>query len=91
VDEACAHRTAVFEAEAPHDLEGVVVAVPDRDALVAEARRDLARRTIAVRERERRDAAVHREQPVQREGVWQSREEALAEGTLVSSNRIPAD
>ena len=56
---------AVVQAEAPHDLDGVVVAVPDREAALAETLRYRLRRDGLVRDRERRHAAVHRRDAVQ--------------------------
>src|SRR5207247_4194589 len=61
------------------------------EAAGAEARRDLARRPFPMRERERRHAALHRRESVQRERVGQTVEEALAERALVPADRVPAD
>ena len=92
VDDPGADRAAVLEPEPLHHLHRVVVALPHRDS----PRRRAAWPPRAVGnavdvERERRDASVHRRQPVERDVLRQAGEEALAEGALVRLDRLPAD
>src|SRR6266508_2208871 len=60
VDDAGAHGACVLEAEPLHRLDGVVVALPDRVARVAESRCRVASRYALDVEGEGGDTAVHR-------------------------------
>src|SRR5262249_2214613 len=82
---------AVRQAEVLEDLDGVVVAMPDREAGHAEAGRGFLGRLVRRREPERRDAAVHRRRAVQRPAVGKAVEEPLAELPLVLVDELPAD
>src|SRR5215213_8598559 len=91
MDDAGAHGSLRLEVEPAHDLERVVVAMPDRDATLAEPLGDLACRSPLDVEREGRDAAVHRRKPVEAARLRQTRQELLAQLTLVRLDRVPAD
>ena len=90
MDDADAQR-AVLEAEALHDLDGVVVAVPHREAELAEPRRCFLWWERVVRDRERRHASFHRRRAVQPPWGPEPFEEVLPQLTFVLGHELPAD
>ena len=91
VHEARAHGAGALEPEQLHDLDGVVVAVPDRDLPRGQLGRDLLRRASRQVEGKRGHTALHRSQSVELDGVREPLEEALPELRLVGDDRLPAE
>src|SRR4029079_9098874 len=74
-----------------HDLDRVVVAVPDRDLTPCELGRDLLRRPAGQAEGKGRHPALPRPQPVETARLRHTVEEALPQHRLVSDDRIPPE
>jgi hypothetical protein len=82
---------AVVEAQALHDLDRVVVAVPHGEAALTEPRCCFLRRERVVRDREGRHASLHRRDAVQAPRVGEALEELLPALPLVLEHEVPAD
>ena len=91
MDDARAHGARSLQSEQLHDLDRVVVAVPDGDLPRRELVGDLLGRAACEIEGERGHAPLHRPQPVELDRLREPVEEPCAELPFVGHDRLPAE